>query len=114
MLAKAVASQNESTFFNCSASTLVSKFRGESEKIIRCLFNMARQFSPAIVFIDEMDAIASSRGSAGEHEASRRLKTALFTEMDGIQSVDAVTGEPLGQVMVLATTNSPWDLDEVC
>lgn len=132
MLARAVAGQQESTFFNCSASIMVSKFRGESEKIVRCLFNMARQFAPSIVFIDEMDAIASTRGGDSEHEASRRLKTALFTEMDGIHApaeghatpapgtlealaaADRAGGASgaLGQVMVLATTNRPWDLDE--
>ena len=83
MLAKAASAVNGSTFFNVSASLLVSKF-GESEKIVRCLFNMARFYGP-IVFIDEIDAIASSRG-ANEHEASRRLKTEIFTQMDGITS----------------------------
>lgn len=107
MLAKAVAGMNGSTFFNCSASTLVSKSRGESEKIVRCLFNMARHYAPSIIFIDELDAIASSRKMSNEHEASRRLKTELFVQMDGVvSSTDK-------QVMVLATTNCPWDLDEV-
>ena len=108
MLAKAVAGMNGSTFFNCSASMLVSKYRGESEKIIRCLFNMARSYAPSIVFIDELDAIASSRRMSNEHEASRRLKTELFTQMEGV----GTAVEPGQQVMVLATTNAPWDLDE--
>ena len=110
MLAKAVAGMNGTTFFNCSASTLVSKYRGESEKIIRTLFDMARYYHPSIIFIDEIDALVSSRGERDEHEASRRLKTEILTQMDGVTSkADAEAG---GVVMVLATTNCPWDLDE--
>lgn len=85
LLARAVAGMTECTFFNCSACTLISKYRGDSEKIMRCLFDAARLCSPSIVFIDEVDALVSAR-SEGEHEASRRLKTELFAQIDGIQS----------------------------
>lgn len=109
LLAKAVAGINSSTFFSCSASSLVSKFRGESEKIVRCLFEAARLCAPSIVFLDEVDALVSSRGD-GEHEASRRLKTEFFAQMDG---VNTSSGDKLSDnIMVLCTTNCPWDLDE--
>jgi katanin p60 ATPase-containing subunit A1 len=54
LLAKAVADTNASTFFNCSASSLISKYRGESEKIVRCLFEAARLCAPSIIFLDEV------------------------------------------------------------
>eukprot|EP00602_Paraphysomonas_sp_CaronLab_P006428 CAMPEP_0185030678 /NCGR_PEP_ID=MMETSP1103-20130426/17677_1 /TAXON_ID=36769 /ORGANISM="Paraphysomonas bandaiensis, Strain Caron Lab Isolate" /LENGTH=657 /DNA_ID=CAMNT_0027565891 /DNA_START=53 /DNA_END=2023 /DNA_ORIENTATION=- len=108
MLAKAVADMNNSTFFCCSAASLISKYRGESEKIVKCLFEAARICAPSIVFLDEVDALVSSRGAEGEHEASRRLKTEFFSQMDGVAS----SGQGTSGVMVLATTNCPWDLDE--
>ena len=109
MLAKAVVGlSNTSTFFSCSSSSLISKYRGESEKIIKCLFEAARLYAPSVIFLDEVDALVSSRGVDGEHEASRRLKTEFFTQMDGIASACGTSSS----VMVLATTNCPWDLDE--
>lgn len=110
MLAKAVAGQHRGTFFSCAASTLISKWRGDSEKLVKCLFAAARASSPSVVFLDEVDALVSSRGGSGEHESSRRMKTEFFSQMDGLttSSSSAVGGQ---QVMVLATTNCPWDLD---
>ena len=86
MLAKAAAGVDDITFFNASAATMINKYRGESEKLVRCLFRMARHYSPSIVFIDEIDAMARTRGAGQEHEADRRLKSLLFSEMDGIHS----------------------------
>lgn len=111
LLAKAVAGINSSTFFSCSASSLISKFRGDSEKLVRCLFEAARLCAPSIVFLDEVDALVSARGGEGEHEASRRLKTELFAQMDGVNSSTGAS-KIADNVMVLCTTNCPWDLDE--
>jgi fidgetin-like protein 1 len=124
MLARAVATESKSTFFAISASSLTSKWHGESEKLVRALFAIARRLAPSIIFVDEIDSLLGSRGGSGgsEHEASRRSKTEFLIQWSDLQKAAAGSkdkegkaGEPQGdptRVLVLAATNMPWDIDE--
>jgi vacuolar protein-sorting-associated protein 4 len=104
-LAKAVATEADSTFFSVSSADLISKWQGESEKLVRNLFELARESEGgrAIIFIDEVDSLCGSR-SEGESDAMRRVKTEFLVQMDGV-------GKTAGQVLVLGATNVPWELD---
>ncbi len=102
-LAKAVATEADSVFYALSSSDLVSKWQGESEKLVRSMFEMARENKPAIIFIDEIDSLCTSR-SEGENDASRRIKTEFLVQMDGV-------GSAQGGLLVLGATNVPWELD---
>eukprot|EP00397_Hematodinium_sp_SG-2012_P024330 GEMP01025334.1.p1 GENE.GEMP01025334.1~~GEMP01025334.1.p1 ORF type:complete len:562 (+),score=152.08 GEMP01025334.1:90-1775(+) len=117
MLAKAVASvalDSHITFFNCSVATLTSKWRGESEKLLRALFASARTRSGSILFFDEVDSLLSQRGSHAEHEASRRFKSEFLIYMDGLLSDknNNAAGDKTTTPFVLCTSNAPWDIDE--
>ncbi|XP_017231097.1 uncharacterized protein LOC108205626 isoform X2 [Daucus carota subsp. sativus] len=105
MLAKAVASESEATFFNVSASSLTSKWVGEGEKLVRTLFMVAISRKPSVIFIDEIDSIMSTRTSS-ENEASRRLKSEFLVQFDG------VTSNPDDLVIVIGATNKPQELDD--
>ncbi len=99
LLAKAVASMSNATFIRVVGSEFVHKYVGEGARIVREVFKMARKKAPAIVFIDEIDAIAAKRidiGTSGEREVQRTLMQ-LLAELDGF--------DPLGDVKVIAATN---------
>ncbi|KAM3196042.1 hypothetical protein ACQJBY_071956 [Aegilops geniculata] len=105
MLAKAVASESEATFFNVSASSLTSKWVGEAEKLVRTLFMVAVERQPSVIFMDEIDSVMSTR-LASENDASRRLKSEFLIQFDG------VTSNPDDLVIVIGATNKPQELDD--
>jgi SpoVK/Ycf46/Vps4 family AAA+-type ATPase len=119
MLARAVATESKSTFFAISASSLTSKWHGESEKLVRALFALAKVLAPSIIFVDEIDSLLSARSGSSEHEASRRSKTEFLIQWSDLERAAAgrdthakgETGDPT-RVLVLAATNMPWDIDE--
>jgi katanin p60 ATPase-containing subunit A1 len=119
LLAKALATQGKTTFFNVSPTTFASKWKGESEKLVRILFEMARFYAPSTIFIDEVDSVGTKRHD-NEHEASKKMLAEMLVQMDGISeynSDDIINGnnnEEIKQkfVMVLGATNLPWDLDD--
>jgi vacuolar protein-sorting-associated protein 4 len=103
-LAKAVATESDAAFFSVSSSDLLNKWIGQSEKMVKELFSLARSKGNSIIFIDEIDALISARGDDDEGH-SRRVKTEFLVNMDGV-------GKNADGVLVLAATNTPWDLDD--
>ncbi|RFU77023.1 gpi inositol-deacylase [Trichoderma arundinaceum] len=109
MLAKALAKESGASFINLHISTLTEKWYGDSNKIVRAVFSLARKMQPAIVFIDEIDAVLGTRRS-GEHEASGMVKAEFMTLWDGLTSSNS-SGIP-AQIVVLGATNRIHDIDE--
>jgi len=104
LLAKAVATESGANFIAVRGPEILSKWVGESERAIREIFRKARTYAPAIIFFDEIDAIAPRRGSGiGDSRVTERIVSQLLTEMDGI--------EELHDVVVIAATNRPDLLD---
>ncbi len=104
LLAKALATESEANFISIKGPELLSKWVGESEKGIREIFRKARQAAPCIVFFDEADAIAPTRGEgSGDAMVTERVISQLLTELDGL--------EELKNVVVVAATNRPDMLD---
>jgi transitional endoplasmic reticulum ATPase len=103
LLAKAVASESNANFISVKGPEVLSKWVGESEKAVREIFKKAKQVAPTIVFLDEIDSIAPSRGTYGDSGVTERIVNQLLTSLDGI--------EVLQGVVVIAATNRPDIID---
>ena len=103
LMAKAVANETNANFISVRGPQLLSKWVGESEKAIRQTFRKARQVSPTIIFFDELDSLAPSRGQDMGNNVSERVVNQLLTELDGL--------EEMGDVMVIGATNRPDMID---
>jgi len=103
LIAKAVANESRANFISIKGPEIMSKWVGESEKAIRQMFKKAKQVAPAIVFLDEIDAIAPRRGVGSDTNVTERVVNQLLTSMDGLEGLDGVT--------VIAATNRPDIVD---
>jgi transitional endoplasmic reticulum ATPase len=103
LLAKAVATESQANFISIRGAEVMSKWVGESEKIIAEIFRRARQAAPSVLFIDELDNIAPQRGSGFDSRVSERIVNQLLVEMDGMEQLESV--------VVLAATNRPDMID---
>ncbi|KAG4069826.1 hypothetical protein HA402_006841 [Bradysia odoriphaga] len=105
LIGRCIASRSNSTFFSISASSLTSKWIGDSEKMVRALFTVAAVKQPSVIFIDEIDSLLSQRSDT-EHESSRRMKTEFLVQLDGARTSDDE------RVLIVGATNRPQELDE--
>ncbi|KAJ1941865.1 hypothetical protein GGF37_003358, partial [Kickxella alabastrina] len=120
MLAKAVAKESGSVVLNIRASDIYDKYVGEGEKLAEAVFTLARKLAPCVIFIDEVDALFSARSSGETNKFRRDIMNQIMSEWDGINTQrkkGATTGAqgsagPPPQVMVMAATNRPFDLDD--
>ena len=103
MMAKAVATESEANFISVKGPEFLSKWVGESDKAVRETFRKARQAAPCVIFMDEIDSIAPTRGGDGDSRVTERVISQLLTEIDGMQS--------LNNVIIIAATNRPDILD---
>ena len=105
LLAAATAGSLEAVFFNVKVSNVLSKYFGESSKLISALYTTARRLSPAVIFLDEFESLTPPRGE-GESGAERRIVSTLLAELDGMASKDDES-----YVLTIGATNLPWLLD---
>ncbi len=103
MLAKAVATESEANFISVKGPEFLNKWVGESEKAVRETFRKARQASPCVIFMDEIDSIAPERGTGGDNNVTERVISQMLTEMDGLEAIN--------NVVVIAATNRPDMID---
>lgn len=106
LLAAATSNGLQATFFSVKISDLLSKYFGESSKLITTLYRVARAHSPAVIFFDEFEALTPQRG-ADDHSAERRMVATLLPELDGLATKDSP-----GYVLTIAATNLPWLIDK--
>ena len=106
LLAAATAGSLEATFFNVKVGQILSKYFGESSKLVSALYNEGRKKAPSIIFLDEFDSIALSR-SGEVAESSRRVLSTLLAELDGLQDKRSEN-----YILTIAATNTPWDIDK--
>ncbi|MCK4400007.1 CDC48 family AAA ATPase, partial [Candidatus Bathyarchaeota archaeon] len=103
LLAKAVANESDANFISIKGPEIMSKWVGESEKAVRQIFKKAKQVAPAIVFLDEIDSIAPTRGSSNDSGATEKVVNQILTSIDGLESMEGV--------VVIAATNRPDIID---
>ncbi|HEV8359564.1 MAG TPA: AAA family ATPase, partial [Candidatus Thermoplasmatota archaeon] len=103
LIAKAVATENDMTFFNVKVADILSKWVGESENMIKAIFKKARESAPSIIFFDEFDAIGTTRGQQDTAGVHKNIIAQILSEMDGI--------EALHDVYILGATNRPDMID---
>jgi fidgetin-like protein 1 len=105
LIGKAIANESKSTFFSISSSTLTSKWVGESEKMVKTLFEVAKIHQPSVIFIDEIDSLLWARNE-NDQEGSRRIKTEFMVQFGGTRS------EQEDRILIIGATNRPEELDE--
>ena len=110
LMARALATEGQMNFLAVKGPELLSKWLGESERALASLFRRARMASPSIIFFDEIDAIASKRGS-GDSASGGRLLSQLLTELDGVNHTGSAAGKKKHRVVVVGATNRPDLLD---
>lgn len=105
LMAAAISNESGYTFFSVKVSDLMSRYYGDSPKLVQALYAEARQHKKSVIFLDEIDAIASGR-SEGSSAADQKLLVSLLTELDGLNDKNTDT-----EIRTIAATNRPWELD---